>query len=67
MVSFSVKLLSGPKGLKQYTDLYHRDMDTRFGLVYDIIPGLEGNESLALVLLNGSSVRMPDALAVGAE
>jgi len=39
-VSYSVKLPLGPKGLKQYTDLYHRDMDTRFGLLYHVRPGV---------------------------
>lgn len=52
---FSGKLRFGPKGLKQNTDLVHRDMDSELVLVYDVIPGVFG-KSLALILLNGSRV-----------
>src|ERR1039457_4906797 len=49
------KLRFGHKGLKQSTDLVHRDMDNDFGLVYDVVPGV-GRKSLALILLHVSGV-----------
>src|SRR5580698_6425040 len=51
----SGKLRSGHKGLKQNTDLLHRDMDNEFVLVYHVRPGA-GWKSLALRVLNGSHV-----------